>query len=435
MPFLLIASLAFPVSGEFWQPILEKPIVSGQGPVTIQADGQPQVAEVTPTLEDATLTPEVVTATLEEATVTPEEVTPTTEDVSPTMIESTRTPWNPPPEPEEDTPTPEAEITLTPTMESTTIPVPPVVNEITITSVETGYVPNTLTPMQSYVIRVEVSEPNGIGSMEYLVLKLWYDESGGGYTSTDFEHAGGDDNSKYYTINWYRGSNRVSVQSPDSSWEVTDAVLPSLEKLYDPNVTIFGFEFTVRVGKTALETSGNALWQIGALVKDNTNQSSYTPYSESGMPGITMDWYGEVIIPQNFNMDWGKMVPGIGFDDPQSATTLGTNVIVISNGKFSLAAKAARTWRSPNGETVTLKDEPTKPDTFALRAYVGPVKRPSANALLLDQDTFAVDIGNGPRATGEEGYMVKNIIFYLSLSNKISGRGPYSGALNFIVHN
>ncbi|MTI95549.1 MAG: hypothetical protein FH749_08680, partial [Firmicutes bacterium] len=169
----------------------------------------------------------------------------------------------------------------------------------------------TLTPQQDYIIELDISDADGIGTVDKLVVKLWYDEDGGEVSGTDMNSITNYRSDEMIEIYWWKSTGTLAFTGASGSWQldVDSAVLPT--DFNAERTDICTIKIPVTIGKIARETIGNAKWQLGARVVDDYNILSSYAYFETGyVYGLPMDWYGEIIVNQGVEVDWGNIPAG-----------------------------------------------------------------------------------------------------------------------------
>lgn len=332
----------------------------------------------------------------------------------------------------------------------------------------------SLTPMQKYDITVEVSSSNTINDLSMLKVALWYDEDGNDYGEAKFDEVSanltfheegkmisGADQQKYSTIFWDRDNvlecpwDRDDPNKPYFNdremtfrWVLEGYSVPEQESDFE-NET-FSFEFTVRISRVALKTYEDAKWQVAAKVFNQSELEDYLVYS-AGSPdiyGLTMNWYGQVSVPSDHIVDWGKLQAGIDFDDEaarQRVFDQPKNMTVYANGYYGRQVKADTEWHNiDDGEpsSVMRTENAEDENTFALRIRpsVGhggqEYKAEDAISLPLsveDEEKFVTLLEN-LEATERLGIPVSDDHMYIKL-NETFPSATYSGNITFGIFN
>ncbi len=314
---------------------------------------------------------------------------------------------------------------------------PPQVDAINITAVADGGIPASLNPAQEYDISVTVSDADGIGQLEKLTVKLWYDPSGTAFTSEAFSSQGIFDPQTLMTVEWTRADNSVYVPA-NGSWRAYGLSLPTSGQLANPGYTSHTFYFRIKIGKVAQETTGGK-WQVAAKLSDSVPYSDYDYYQAGGQAGLPMNWYGEVSLAGSDFIDWGYIANGLRAGQSGSiaaVTVSGDGVYFLSNGDFQQMVKASTTWYKVGdaSETVQLSADATESNTFALRVSNKKAADLSA-AIVLPADGSYATIDASGQATGESGIYEKNYHIWLALSPEVSANGLYRGSITFSIAN
>ena len=316
----------------------------------------------------------------------------------------------------------------------------PEVTSILIHNTGTTDEPASLTPLETYDIKVTVSEPDGLGNLDSLDVKLFADTTGLGldqYTETNFDNAAPDRQSAAM-VRWDRETNSCTVYFEDStSWALGTATLPApadIDGTDDP--TSFTFVFPLTIGKAAFETNNDYYeWYLGAKVTDGASISAYN-YFNGTTAYKTMNWYGEVAVPEGITVDWGDLPPGTPYSHADAMEKLDRLLLYNSNGLFAMTAKADTTWTgSPDG-SVTLTETvfPTELDNFYIRAcFVTDADAEYARAL--DADGQPVEISYIMNPIGENGYAAINHTLWMSTSENMTGQRVYTGTIYYGVVN
>jgi hypothetical protein len=104
-----------------------------------------------------------------------------------------------------DTPVPWIDSPATPTEN----PGAPRVFATSILVLNTDMYPLSLNPTQSYLLRVTVRDIEGIGQLQNVIVKFWYDQSGVAYQGSEFDNVE-ETRGDYFKITWMRKTNSVS---------------------------------------------------------------------------------------------------------------------------------------------------------------------------------------------------------------------------------
>ncbi len=316
----------------------------------------------------------------------------------------------------------------------------PEITSILIHDTGTTDEPGSLTPLETYDIKVTVSEADGLGNLDSLDVKLFADTAGLGldqYTEANFDNAAPDQQSAAM-IHWDRETNSNTMYFDGStSWVLGTATLPApadIDGEDDP--TSFTFVFPLTIGKAAFETNEDYYeWYLGAKVTDGASISTYD-YFNGTTAYKTMNWYGEIAVPQDITVDWGNLPESTPFWYADALERLNNIVIYNANGLFAMTAKTDTTWTgSPDG-SVTLTETvfPTELDEFYIRtAYDGDFNADHARAL--DADGQPVEISPTMNPTQEGGYAVTEHTLWMSTSDNMTGGRVYTGTIYYGIAN
>ncbi len=333
----------------------------------------------------------------------------------------------------------------------------------------------SLTPLQKYDITVEVSSSNTINDLSMLKVALWYDENGNDYGEDKFDEVSanltfhdeewgtaiaGSDQQKHGTIFWDRDNimgcpwERDDPNKPyfndtemATRWVIEDYNVPE-EGDFDSDT--FSFTFTVWVSRVALKTYDEAKWQVVARVVSQSELDHYLVYNSTGEPanyGLSMNWYGEVIVPSNHIVDWGILPVGINFDDEVARQRIffeGKNMTVYANGYYGRQVKADTEWFKESGgdlSSVLRTENADAENTFALR-----IRASAGGDIDYDEDTAKdlpisgegeedfIDLLREVEPTKQQGSIVSNDYMYIKL-NETFPSATYSGNITFGIFN
>lgn len=311
---------------------------------------------------------------------------------------------------------------------------------------QSNVVAESLVPFTWHDIEITVYHPDGVGVLNHLRLKLWYDGSGSGANILETEHF-----NPYnpHQVNGHRDSILINWTPAGASinyayttlWQLAaggaGSDYPTADHADD---TSFTFRFRVRVGKVARVAQGGNVWQIGARITDTSDQTAYDYYTapEAGSPGLPMEWYGEISVPAGTEADWGGIPAGIDFDHPLARAEINNNIIYIVNGSHYRQLKISETWTG-SGEgsnTVRLSSGASEENTFALQASFGnPAQNPTkvsiaAPDIFYNISTRAITTEDG---SGDAIFPWTNNL-YIKLNSEID-KDYYSGTITYGVAN
>jgi hypothetical protein len=300
-------------------------------------------------------------------------------------------------------------------------------------------IPSALTPVQEYDLAVTVTDADGIGQLESLTLKLWYDSTGASFTPEAFNTLGGiSDAQTMLVLTWTRADNAV-IAPANGTWQAYGMSLPSQDQLADPAYTSHTFYFRVKIGKVARETTGAGKWQVAASVSDSVPYTGYAYFQTGGQAGLPMNWYGEINLAGSDFIDWGYIANGLRFGDPGSKaglTTSGSGVWFLSNGDFQQLLKSSVQWTKVGNaaQIIQLSAGATEENTFALRASRQNLEDPSDAIALAADGSYTVIDATG-QTTGESGLFEKNYFLWLALSPDVGANGIYQSQITFSIAN
>lgn len=296
----------------------------------------------------------------------------------------------------------------------------------------------SLMPLQVYDIKVTVTDADTIDDLDQLVLKLWYDEYGNRTDeSSHFDPITGGDPKSKAIITWTKSGGDAAIDATSdagdgiTAWSLVDSDLPEAG---DFTGTSFDFIFRVQIGKVANYTAEGSKWQIAARVSDAGGLKDYMYYEAvPSTPGLRMEWYGEVEVPDAHEVVWSGLNAGGDFGDAQARTQAFTDqnsITYISNGYYREQVKAANEWTSGE-DTATLTADAAGPQEFALRidAYY---EYDEQSATTVGTD-FA-PIAQYFQPTSEEGKDRYDYWMYIKLNSGFKW-GVYSGSITFGISN
>jgi hypothetical protein len=240
-----------------------------------------------------------------------------------------------------------------------------------------------LTPLHWYDVKVSVTDPDTIGSLDKVrVLFGW---STSGVANKNSHHNSpitvGD---TFFPFQWDRASGAVDIVRTSSyaqPWLLSDLYrAPTEDEL---NSDSFELIFRFRVHKAAYTGNGTGGWYLSAAATDAgthenwdlNNIEGIKHYDTWGFKGIgkfNMNWYGEIVVPENYTLEWTSVPPGLMFTDERAKVQLSKDITYIANGKYNQTVKASETWVSEGeGANATLKtgDDFNAAQQFGLKAF------------------------------------------------------------------
>ena len=319
----------------------------------------------------------------------------------------------------------------------------PTVNSIAVYTDAALTSPATsLTPQQTYWVKVSVTDNDGIGNLSKIYTHLWWDSdttsgsawSGYGAGNTPELDMG------YTFIN--TAGTWSDAYTSGTTWAFALVSAPTVAQSSDTNITTFDFVYSVKIGKAARETTGVDRWQLPAIAEDAQAQTAQNAVLQGSLYGLWMNWYGEVIVPSSYTVDWGIVPSGMNFNSASAVeqiTLAAGGVKYIANGEWLWQYKAAPTWTNGGSQTFTLSASPTTVNTFSLKVWPsGVLGDPITLGLVLPAgDTFVDGTAGGwtgqPR-TAEIGNPTEPSL-YLKLSPTVTNGGYFTGAITFGIRN
>ena len=293
--------------------------------------------------------------------------------------------------------------------------------------------PAALTPRQTYDIKVTVSDADGLGELESLLVKVYDDSTGSQNESESVFNTVAVHEQHAVSMTWTRSTNSV-VFNAAGSWSLGTSTLPSEEQLDgidDP--TSFTFIFPLTIGKVAHETSGDGYeWYVGARIADSEALTGYGHFNGT-YPYLNMNWYGEVSVPSNAAVNWGGLPAGATYSDANAKQALGGPVTYTANGDHAYTLKSSTSWTAADLSEAVLDDDLSgDTDHFALKAW------PSDDynsAVQLDPAGNFVTLGAVDGGTADYGQAIESYHFWIALSSAMTTPRVYSGTLTFGIAN
>ena len=310
----------------------------------------------------------------------------------------------------------------------------PVVSGVVVHVAGTQQMATTLNPQVSYDVKVTVSDADGIGELDTVVVKLFADSSTNGslWTQTDFNtHTGNEQSS--VVITWDRGTNTAVLnQGSGSTWALVSSTLPTSLELADEDDISHVFIYRLTIGKTALETkpTNEYHWHVGALATDSGELTGY-----DRLEYLTMNWFGEIDVPEGIVIDWGDLPPDTDFSDTIAREAVGQAFTYLTNGSHAYTVKSSTAWNATEGGgTVYLSEDPLSDggDHFALKAYSSDSL---GDAVLFDEDGSSVNFATSGSGTTESGASLSNQTLWIKLSDTMTSAKVYSGTITFGIAN
>lgn len=297
----------------------------------------------------------------------------------------------------------------------------------------------SLTPQQKYYIKIDVTDNDGIASLKGLDVRMWYDSEGAEQSGSVLDSIDSYQPDEMIAIYWWNDQDVLNFVGGSGTWELDHAQVVKPENP-DPEETSFSFIIPLTVGKLAQETSGNAKWQLGVKAYDQFAQTcSY--FSNAGIFGLPMNWYGEIVVESGTEVDWGGIPANTRYYSPQARQVLSEKISYLSNGSYGEQVKADNLWYLIGGdmvnEYVTRVESVTADDTFGLK--IGNTDDHAQAAILDgDGDVFVTVRSGIERAIAEGVTEVANIAddYYLFIElAPVFSSGAYSGNITFGIFN
>lgn len=319
--------------------------------------------------------------------------------------------------------------------------VPPSINSIGVyTDASMTIVATSLTPLQTYYVKVSVTDNDKISDISLMKLKLFYTE-GSSLPAQTGSFADVTSGTEQYTdlYTWDIDGGDTADASA-GTWDISLPEPTTEEKA----TTSHDFKYTVKIGPVAKETGTSDKWQIAAEAIDSSNYTSYKAYTAgSSVYGLAMNWYGAITVPST-TVAWTNVKTGMGFEDAASAKEIfpsGSPIKYVSNGNWSGGVKVKtenQAWSTTGGKTVTLKtNHNNATNTFSLRAS----QMKSMPGSVVDETTqipeggTTADLLQSGTMSEEAGWSYTYNALYLSLSSSITYPGTYSGVIHYQIAN
>jgi hypothetical protein len=338
-----------------------------------------------------------------------------------------------------------------PVSSSFSLKVPPaltglqVFTDSSLTTVATG-----LQPTQTYWVKVSVTDNDGLNDLTSLKVVMFYSEAGEPTISTV------DWKATYATslpetlevLMWDRETNAITHTLDGTTWVVSETAehpLPTADKIAPGTTTTsYDFVFQVKIGKVAEETANTNInkWQVAALALDANDYITYSIFSNNSVFGLSMDWYGEILLPSSAIIDWGPVKSGLLMSEAAAAEAPSVDGIpvtigYISNGDYSDGVKVTSsnlTWKAGTSGVTLKTNHLNAANTFSLKVKKGlPAKL--VGAIPVWENSNVAFTSEKGIITSEEGMQDGNYTVYLGLSNNITYPGTYTGAINFVIAN
>lgn len=293
-------------------------------------------------------------------------------------------------------------------------------------TVTVTFTPTAMDPQTQYQATVGVDMGAGVEltSLDTVVLKVYYDVSGGATDQTEFNAAAANTQT-CAVITWNSASPATLTLDAGvgTTWALGSFTPPTLTS----QTGNFVINFTP--GKVATETTGVTKWQLGATATDGT----YVGFGSDTTPGATMNLYTEISISAAATLAWGTVPAGLDFGDgTASQKALGRTITIIANGSYDLNAQSTTPWAgggfdanldSNSGDGIC-----TTAQQFALRCDGDATV---ADAVLVASSATQIETGT---ITTESGATYTSINVWLKLASTFTSAN-YGGTVTFTSSN
>lgn len=274
-------------------------------------------------------------------------------------------------------------------------------------------VAGSMTPQTIYYVKVTVTEPNTLNDIKELELKVYYDATAAhpleSTITTPHEQT-------YGQFTWTKSSGTWAVAAgTGASWEAVSAssVTPTMTD------STGDWVFAIKLGKTATETTGAAVWNMHAKVTDEADHTSGIYKND-----LLVNWYGEVTVSTS-TIDFGSVTLGSEYTSKYTGVSAG----FVSNGDYASNVKSDATWHgSTYDATLDAAGTCSNPQEFAIKAYHSDNL---GSAYLID--TIGVNCRLGSQ-TLETGDNITTGTFWIKI-NAVFAVDAYSGVITFTIVN
>lgn len=323
---------------------------------------------------------------------------------------------------------------------------------------------SSLSPQGTYYFKLDITEYDTLADIERVQI-IFYEDSKTFGSETSTTNTG-----DYVIFEWNRTaigdsdlpdgevlinfeSSFISGNDSDISWQVINKTGPSISA-NDTDTTV-SFEVEFKISKVAREGSGN--WQFGLNIDDGLENPTASSTNKSGSAirtgndplggshSYSMDWYGEISIP-DATVDWsGEISPGSRFNDANSELHI-QNIKYISNGSYAEEIAVEESWTASGAKVagvtgvdlVSVNDLTTNDtaQTFALKIngsddLDSAIEITPNDSIITYSDQIAVR--SGESNTTENGNLSEYYL-YLSTSTELQN-ATYTGNLKFVITN
>jgi len=219
---------------------------------------------------------------------------------------------------------------------------PPVIDSFTVTNVA------PLVRTSDCSISLTVSDAQTIADISEIMLVFWHSTTPGDPTDLpSFVQADNDSAELNWIVVWDTGD-AFLPDTTNTTWAATSPSNP------DEGLTSATFDFTVTVGKEALEVatpSDTDKWLIGVKVTDISNNTAFALANGTTNMQLGVQWYGEMTASAFAGPYWDLGSPGMSYADQATQVfTTSDTLVVLANGDYRLETYVDTTWT--NSETV-----------------------------------------------------------------------------------
>ncbi len=310
------------------------------------------------------------------------------------------------------TPTPTHTPTSTPTPTPTPTNAPPSVNAVGIYQPDRVTPATAMDPQAEYAVRVSVSDPDGLASLQQVRVVVFLDADGDD-DPADVPASG--DAQTAAILTWANGSPpswSISAGSP-TTWALVTANCAQP----DLSGTSGTWWFHFRPGKVAAESTD---WDAWASARDSGGAEA--ALYDGG--DYDMNWYGEVHV-NTPSVNWGIVVLG---SDYAANPRTGISVTYIANGPYQQQVRTSNPWGSAPRWIALNETGVPGPGQFSLKAN-------SADDLpgaVVVRSGAYVTIGAGAR-TAEGGTTVATNALWLRLGPSGIPDTTYAGTIYYRI--
>ncbi|MBN2880318.1 MAG: hypothetical protein JXN65_11895 [Clostridia bacterium] len=315
---------------------------------------------------------------------------------------------------------------------------PPVIDSFTVTNVA------PLIRSSDCSISLTVSDPQTIADIAEIMLVFWHSTTPGDPTDLpSFVQADNDSTQLNWIVVWGT-SETFQPDSTNTTWAATSPTDPT------PTATSATFDFTVTVGKEAMEVaapSDTDKWLIGVKVTDTSNNTAFALANGATGMQLEMEWYGEMTASEYAGPFWDLGSPGMSYADQATQVFTGSDTLfVLANGDYRIQTYADNEWiNSETTPTSIFYDTAVDGDEEFSIAVDTTSTYNVGTAQVLPNDTGALNhtdpininpSGAWGTATDINGVTITDIYMFLQTSTNITTSDtPYTGIVVFSVVN